>query len=196
MKVYLNLAVAADRRERYALAWAFPTLALAVVVLIWLAATAIHDVRRSHQAQQSLVEVRAQEAAINAKENRLRQQIDRPEFKSMIQKTEFVNQLINQRHFSLTDLTFKVSRLLPPSARLNGLALASASVPDPEVQFAVTGKDEESIETFLGNLEGSGDFSDVIIKSQGFRGGGGGGPKEVALVCTARYVAAIPQSGN
>ena len=114
----------------------------------------------------------------------------------MIQKTEFVNQLISRRQFSLTNLTFKVSRLLPPSARLNGLALASASSPAPEVQFAVMGKDEEAVETFLRNLEGSSDFSDVIIKSQGFRGGSGGGPQEIALVCTAKYVAQALSSSN
>ena len=196
MKVYWNLAVAPDRRERYALAWAVPTLAVSLIVLIWLAFTAIHDVRRSHQVQRSLAGIRSQEAAMSLKMASLRQQIDRPEFRSMIQKTEFVNQLISQRQFSLTDLTFKVSRLLPPSARLNGLALASASAAKPEVQFAVMGKDEEAIETFLSNLEGSNDFSDVIIKSQGFRGGGGSGPQEIALICTAKYVAVEPPSAN
>jgi hypothetical protein len=196
MKVYFNLAVASDRRERYALAWAVPTLAVGLVVLFWLAATAGRDVRRAQQAQRSLAETRSQEAALSSKETSLRQQIDRPEFRSMIQKTEFVNQLISQRYFSLTDLTFKVSRLLPPSARLNGLALASASAPNPEVQFAVMGKDEEAIETFLSNLEGSNDFSDVIIKSQGFRGGGGSGPQEIALICTAKFVVVEPPSAN
>jgi hypothetical protein len=196
MKVYFNLAVAPDRRERYALAWGVPTLAVALLALLWLAGTAIHDVRRSHQIQQSLVDIRSQQAAMSSREASLRQQIERPEFKSMVQKTEFVNQLISQRQFSLTELTFKVSKLLPPSARLNGLALASAAVPSPQVQFAVMGKDEKSIETFLENLEGSKDFSDVVIKSQGFRGGGGAGPQEVALVCTASYVAQVPPQDN
>ena len=196
MRVYFNLAVAPDRRERYALIWAVPTLVVALLVLAWLGFTSIRDVRRAHRAEQSLAQLHSQEAAINTKETGLRRQIDRPEYRSMIEKTEFVNQVISRRQFSLTDLTFKVTKLLPPSTRLEGLALASASVPKPEVQFAVMGKDEESIETFLNNLEGSTDFSDVVIKSQGFRGGGGGGPQEIALVCTARYVTEAPPSGN
>jgi hypothetical protein len=196
MKVYFNLAVAHDRHERYALAWVFPTLAVAVLVLVWLSFTSIRNLRRAHRAEQSLAHIQSQEAAIDSKEAGLKEQIDRPEYTKMIEKTEFVNQLISRRQFSLTDLTFKVSKLLPPSTRLNGLALASASAPKPEVQFAVMGKDEESIETFLNNLEGSSDFSDVIIKSQGFRGGGGGGPQEIALVCTARYNAVTLPSGN
>ncbi len=196
MKIYFNLAVAPDRRERYALAWAAPLLAVALMVLVWLAYTAIHDVRRSHEVQRSLDLVRSKEAAMRSKEAGLRRKIDRPEFRSMIRKTEFVNQLISRRQFSLTDLTFKVSKLLPPSTRLSGMALASASAPNPEVQFAVMGKDEESIETFLRNLEGSSDFSDIVIKSQGFRGGGGSGPQEIALVCTAKYWTEAPPPGN
>jgi hypothetical protein len=196
MKVHFNLAVASDRHERYALAWAVPLLAVSLIALLWLVGSAFHYAGRARRAQKSLAQVQSQEAALSSREATLRRQIDRPEFRSMIQKTEFVNQLISQRQFSLTDLTFKVSRLLPPSARLNGLALASASAVKPEVQFAVMGKDEEAIETFLSNLEGSNDFSDVLIKSQGFRGGGGSNPQEIALVCTAKYVGLIPQAGN
>jgi hypothetical protein len=196
MKVYLNLAVARDRRERYALAWAIPVLALSLITLAAFATTAIHDLRRSHQIQRSLAEVRTQNATMRDREVHLQQQIERPEFQRMVQKTEFVNQLISEKQFSLTELTFKVSKLLPPSARLNGLALASSAAPNPEVQFAVMGKDEESVETFLDNLEGSKEFDDVIIKTQGFRGGSASGPQEVALVCTARYRAGAADSGN
>lgn len=196
MKVYWNLAVAHDRRERYALAWVIPTLVLAFLSLLWLAGMAVRDVRRSHQMQSSLAKARSEDAALRVKETGLRQQIERPEYRSMIDKTEFVNQLISQRQFSLTDLTFKVSKLLPPSARLDGLALASASAPKPEVQFAVMAKDEESVEAFLNNLEGSSDFSDVVIKSQGFRGGGGAGPQQIALVLTAKYVAPVQTASN
>ncbi|HEX5413721.1 MAG TPA: hypothetical protein VFZ27_17900 [Terriglobia bacterium] len=196
MKVYFNLAVASERRERYALAWAVPTLVISLLVLLWLAGSTVRYMGRARQAEKSLADVQTQEAALRSKENTLRSQIDRPEYRSLIQKTEFVNQLISQRQFSLTDLTSKVSRLLPPSARLNGLALASASADDPEVQFVVMGKDERAIETFLSNLEGSKDFSDVLIKSQGARGGSGGGPQEMALVCTARYIGLASPSNN
>jgi hypothetical protein len=196
MKVYLNLADPRDRRERYSLLWAVPTLVLSIIVLVWLATTAIYGLRRSHQIQRSLAEVKTRDAALWARETQLKQQIEQPRFQQMIEKTEFVNQLIGQKQFSLTELTFEVSKLLPPAARLNGLALASSSVPNPEVQFAVMGKNEEAIESFLDNLEGSHEFSDVIIKSQGFRGGNGSSPQEVALVCTAKYVPPIPSPGN
>lgn len=196
MKVRFNLAAQPDRRQRYALAWAIPTLAVALVVLAWLAVVVIHSRHRDHQVQQTLKHVRSQAASIQAREVHLEQQINRPEYQEMIRKTRFVNQLIRQRQFSLTQLTYKVSKLLPPSARLSGLALASSSIRHPEVQFAVMGKDEASIETFLNHLEGSTDFSNIIIKSQGFRDTDGSGTKQVALICTANYVADMPPSGT
>lgn len=196
MKVYLNLAIARDRRERYSLFWTVPTLVLSILVLAWMVTVTIRGLGHSHKVERSLAEVRARDAALRTKESHLRQQIDRPEFRQMIEKTDFVNELINQRQFSLTNLTFDVSKLLPPAARLNGLALASSSVPNPEVQFAVMGKNEEAIEAFLRNLEGSNEFKDVIIKSQGFREGTGGGAQEVAVVCTAEYVAPVAPRGN
>jgi hypothetical protein len=196
MKVYLNLAVPRDRRERYSLLWTIPVLILSVIVLAWMATAVIYGLRRSHQVQKSLVAIKARDAALRAREALLQRQIERPEFRQMMQKTEFINGLISQKQFSLTDLTFQVSKLLPPAARLNGLALASSAAQNPEVQFAVMGKNEEAIESFLANLEDSNEFSDVIIKSQGFQGGGGSAPQEVALVCTAKYLSPVSPSGN
>lgn len=196
MKVYFNLSVPRDRRERYSFLWTIPTLLLSIIVLGWLVTTAVHALEQSRQIERSLAEARTRDAALRVKENQLRQRINRPEYQQMIQMTQFMNGLINQKQFSLTDLTFEVSKLLPPAARLNSLALASSAEPQPEVQFAVMGKNEEAIESFLGNLEGSNEFSDVIIKSQGFQGGSDGGPEQVALVCTAKYLSPVPPRSN
>ncbi len=188
MKVYLNLAEPRDHRERYSMLWTIPTLIVSIIVLVWLASTAYQGMRRSHQVQQALAQVKTRDAALRARETQLQRQIERPEYRQMMAETEFLNKLISQKQFSLTDLTFEVSKLLPPAARLNGLALASSAEPNPEVQFAVRAKNEEAIETFLGNLEESNEFSDIVIKSQGFQGGSGSTPQEVAMICTAKYV--------
>lgn len=188
MKVYLNLAVVPSWRERYALAWAVPTFVVALIVLVYLAGGGIRDYRRLHQVRHSLASVQAQNSKLQSRETELRLGLARPEFRQMIQETAFVNQLINQRQFSLTELTIRVSKLLPSDVKLNGLGLAGTDS-RPEVRFLVLGKTEKSIEVFLTNLENSEDFSDVIIRNQGFRGGTGGGPEQVALSCTARYVA-------
>ncbi len=195
MKIYLNLAVTPSRRERYALAWAVPTLVVGLVVLVYLAGSALRDFRRLEQVRHSLVGVQAKDSALRARETELRLELARPEFREMIQETEFLNQLINQRQFSLTELAVKVSNLMPSDVKLNGLGLAGSDV-HPVVRFAVLGKSEKAVESFLSNLEDSKDFSDVTIRTQGFRGGTGGAPEQVALTCTARYVTGISPAGQ
>jgi Fimbrial assembly protein (PilN) len=187
MKVYLNLAVAPSRRERYALAWSAPTLVVALIVFVYLASSAVRGFRHWREIGRSLTSVQANDAHLLAEETELRLELGRPKYRQMINETEFVNQLISQRQFSLTGLTIKVSRLLPSDVRLNGLGLAGSDS-NPEVQFAVMAKNEKAVETFLSNLEDSKDFSDVTIKNQGFQGGPGGSPEQVALICTARYI--------
>jgi Fimbrial assembly protein (PilN) len=195
MKVHLNLAVAPTRRERYALAWAVPTLVVALLVLVYLAASAIRDFRHLHQVHRELAAVQAKDSELRAQETQVRLELARPKFRQMIHETEFVNQLINQRQFSLTELTVKVSKLLPYDVKLSGLGLAGSDS-QPEVRFAVLGKSEQAIESFLSNLENSKDFSDVTIKNQGFRGGAGSGPEQVVLTCTARYLTATSPAGQ
>ena len=193
MKVYLNLAVTPSRRERYALAWALPAFVVALLVFVYLAAAALHGFRRSREVRSSLAGVQAKDAHLRSRETELRLALQRPKLQQMIHETEFVNHLIDQRQFSLTELTVKVSKLLPFNVKLNGLGLAGSDS-HPEVQFAVMGKSEEAIESFLSNLEDSKDFSNVTIKNQGFQAGPNAGPEQVALICTARYLTGLSTS--
>ncbi len=193
MKVYLNLAVTPSRRERYALAWALPAFVVALLVFVYLAAAALHGFRRSREVRSSLAGVQAKDANLRSRETELRLALQRPKLQQMIYETEFVNHLIDQRQFSLTELTVKVSKLLPFNVKLNGLGLAGSDS-QPEVQFAVMGKSEEAIESFLSNLEDSKDFSNVTIKNQGFQAGPNAGAEQVALICTARYLTGLSTS--
>lgn len=190
MKVYLNLAVAPSRRERYALAWAVPTVVVALLVFAYLAGGALRDYYHSRQTRKELASLQTKNAHLSSRETELRLQLSRPEYRKMIAETAFVNHLINQRQFSLTDLTVKVSKLLPVNVKLNGLGLAGTDE-HPEVRFAVLGKNEQAVESFLNNLEDSKDFGDVIIRNQGFRGGEQGSPEQVALACTAHYLTPV-----
>ena len=190
MKVYLNLAVATSRRERYTLAWAVPTFVVALMVFVYLAGGAIRDFRHLRQVRRSLASAQSKDSNLRARETELRLQLARPQFREMIHETEFVNHLINQRQFSLTELTIRVSKLLPADVKLSGLGLAGSDS-QPEVRFAVLGKSEKAVESFLGNLEDAKDFSDVTIKNQGFREESQTGTEQVALICTARYVTGI-----
>jgi len=187
MKVTLNLSIAASRRERYALVWAMPATLVGLAGLLLLLVATVHKVREYRVVRGSVVEYEEWENRLRERESALRKELERPQFRKVFRDAQFLNTLIEKKRVSVTALAAKVTKLLPGQVRLTGLALASQG-DDLVVRFAVTGRNEEVVETFLSNLEDSSDFKDVAIINQGFQEeGGASGP--VTIVCTTRYLA-------
>jgi len=186
MKLTLNLSTSPSPRERYALAWAVPTAVIALAGLVLLSLLAVRNFREYRSVHRSVLESEQAEARLRSQEMALRRDLEQPQLRQVYRQVQFVNALIDQKQFSLTELTEKVSKLLPGDVRLTGLALSRAAR-DPVVRFTVAGNDEEAVETFLSRLEDSADFADVAILNQGFaQEGAGHGP--VTIACAARYV--------
>lgn len=186
MKLTLNLSTAPSRHERYALAWAVPTAVVALAGLVLLTLHAVRNFREYRAVHRQLRETEQIEARLRSQEMTLRHELEQPQLREVYRQVQFVNSLIEQKRFSLTQLTEKVSKLLPGEVRLTGLAL-SRTEQDPVVRFTVAGNSEEAVETFLSNLEDSADFAEVAILNQGFaQQGAGQGP--VTIACAARYV--------
>jgi hypothetical protein len=186
MKLILNLSTTPSRHERYALAWAVPTAVIALAGLAFLSLLAVRNFREYRRVHRWVVETEQTEGQLRSQEMALRRELERPQLRQIYRQVQFVNSLIDQKRFSLTELTEKVSKLLPGEVRLTGLAL-SRGEKESVVRFTVAGNSEEAVETFLSNLEDSADFADVAILSQGFsQEGAGQGP--VTIACAARYV--------
>jgi hypothetical protein len=186
MKLTLNLSTAPSPHERYALAWAVPTAVIALAGLVLLSLVAVRSFREYRSVHRSVLESERMEARLRSQEMALRRDLEQPQLREVYRQVQFVNALIDQKQFSLSELTEKVSKLLPGDVRLTGLALSRADR-EPVVRFTVTGDDEEAVETFLSHLEDSANFADVAILNQGFgQDGAGRGP--VMIVCVARYV--------
>jgi hypothetical protein len=188
MKIRVNLAVRPTVHERFALAWSLPTALAALVVMVWLAHSALADLRDYRALEAQLVEAQRREGELSRRDVELRRGLDRPEFRATLREAQFVNSLIAKKQLSLSALAVRVADLLPPDARLSALALARSDN-DSAVRFEVTGKSAEALETFLGNLANSPDFEDPVITSEGFEQQGSTAG-EVTVTCTARYVGA------
>lgn len=188
MKISLNLVIAPSPHERYALAWAIPTGVLATVGLALLSILAVRNFREYRRAHQALVELRQVETKLREHEAALKRDLERPQLDVMFRQAQFVNGVIDQKQFSIPELTQKVTKLLPGQARLDALALTHAGK-NPAVRLSVAGNSDEDIEKFLENLEDSSDFTDVSVLSQGVAAEAeeGGGKAPVTVVCTARY---------
>lgn len=190
MKITLNLAVAPTLRERYALAWAVPTTIVAVAVMVWLAHSTWVDVRGARGLEVKLVDAQQREQKLNQREMDLRRDFERPDTRSLLEKAQFINGLIDKKRLSFTALAMKVAGLLPPDARLSGVALLRSG-DSSTVRFQVNGKTPQALETFLANLAASSDFAEPVVTSEGFeqpQGTTGAAAGEVTVTCTARYI--------
>ncbi|HZP00123.1 MAG TPA: hypothetical protein VFD30_07505 [Terriglobia bacterium] len=186
MRIALNLSISAGPRERYALAWAAPVSLLAAAALVYILVTLVGGVRNYRHYHRALAELQDQERQLTFRETKARQELSRPQSREVVRQAQFINTLIDRRHFSLTALAMKVGKLLPTDVRLAGLSVAQQSE-GPLVRFTVSGKGEEAVEDFLTNLEDSPEFRDVTVLNQGLEQPGNAAGT-VNVTCSAYYV--------
>jgi hypothetical protein len=185
MKITLNLSNAPSDRERYALVWAVPLAVFALAGLVFLLSSSLTSWRNYRKFNGALAGVESQERRLRERQIALERELGRPEFRQIYRDTQFINSLIERRQFSVADLTQRITQLMPASVHLVGLAL-SHHEGAPVVRFTVAGNTEESIETFLVNLEDASYFQNVEILSQGVEQSEAGS-LQVLLTCSAAY---------
>ncbi len=185
MRVKLNLAVSPSRRERYAFAWTVPLALVALAGLAFLCRTTAREFTEYRKVHRERVRLQDQENALLKSEGDLVKDFERPDFRGVSHQAQFVNALIEKKRLTLTELTEKVAKVLPPSVHLTSLSF-SRQEGGRVVHLVVSSRSETALENFLTNLENSADFKDVVL-SQGFeQASGATGPPTIA--CTARYV--------
>lgn len=189
MKITLNLSPPSSARDRYALAWAIPATLLGLVGLVLLGRASFHEYRDYLGMQHQLSEVQFRADELRQQEADIRKKLTDPAYRELLIRAKFVNELIEQRLFSPSEVSTRLAGLLPEDAHLTGLALGAPKKPgeDYAVRMGITAKDEDAVQTFINDLEDSPDFKDVSILNQGFDKEASQGP-QMNLVCTARYL--------
>jgi hypothetical protein len=185
VRINLNLGKTENPFEHYMAAWAAPALVIASLFLGRGFYIAGRDFLKVRRVEKSLLEYDGQISSLRDRANRAQQMLVKPSTRELQRKADFLNELISQRQVSLSEVTLKMSRLLPDEARLAGLSTVPTKT-IPKVRVSVEGKTLEAVNTFLENLEQSPDFSDVIVTGQAFEKPGPQGTL-VALKCTAFY---------
>lgn len=189
MKLALNLAIAPSTRERYAAYWAIPATLLGIVGLVFLVVFTLRSFRAYKSVEKSVAECQQQVNTVEGREMALRRRLEEPQAQQLVKNAQFINGLINDRRFGMSDLAADLARLMPAEVCLTGLS----AVPEGQsvaVKFIVTGKSDKAIEVFLSNLEDSPRFKDVAIINQGFEQQGEASELE-NIACTTRYLLAV-----
>lgn len=186
MKVSVNLATSTSPGERYGLAWAVPLALFGILGLVLMARSILFNVGEYQKVQKKLDAEVMQEKSLHDQEEALRKGLDQPGQKAVFQKAHFVNGLIAQKQFSLTEMTQRVSELMPETVRLVSLRVTRPKT-DIAVRFSVVGHDEAGLEKFIENLESTTDFTDLNVANQ-TQATDKSLIGMLQIVCTARYV--------
>ena len=186
MKINLNLGKTENFFERTLLVWAAPALVVTGLLLVRGAYVAGRDFLQVRRVEKSVLEYQGQISVLQDQANRAQHLLVNPSTRELERKADFLNSLIDQKQVSLSEVTLKMSRLLPGETRLAGLSAVPTKT-IPQVRVSVEGKTVEAVDAFLDNLEQSPDFSDVIVTGQAFEKPGPQG-SVIALKCTASYV--------
>lgn len=188
MRININLSLHQSVHERYALYWGVPLALGSLVALACLATAALRSFRLYHQVSQSVAECQAQQNLLRAREMAAIRRLQQPQFQGVLRQANYVNSLIVQRRLSLTVLTGKITRLLPPDVRLISLML-SQGTDGPLVRMTVEGSRQEQVIAFVQSIEESPDFADPVISSEdpGQEGGGAPSTGVARMVCAALY---------
>lgn len=192
MRITLNLSAAPSVRDRYALSWAIPMSIIGLAALILLGRASMREYRDYRGMQAQLAEVQVRAAELHNREAALRRKFEDPVYRNLLQRARFVNDLIEQKQLSLSEASARLAGLLPEDAHLTNLALTSPKKPgdDYMIRMGITARNEDSIETFINDLEDAPDFKDVSILNQGFEEQSSQ-PDQVNVICTARYLPGI-----
>lgn len=185
MKISLNLANPLGWHERYGLAAGTLALVLSLGVLVILARSAVSNFRKDRAVEQPVLQVQKRLSRVQKKVSALHQYLAQPQLHRLAEETSYLNGLIRRKQFSIEELIARVSRLLPPNVRVDGLTYSPASQ-KPVIHISIEAKNERAFEGFLSNLEGASGFSDVVVADQSF-GGSTANSSTILATCTAIY---------
>ena len=147
--------------------------ALIVAVFTIFNLTQIVLLTRSHAAfsrEAAAADTQARELRAHAAQTR--QAIDSKQLDSVSNAAREVNEIINQRLFSWTELLNRLETTLPDDVRITSLRPRVDRDGTITVQMTVAGRSVDDLEQFMANLEETTAFSDVF-PLQDERGEGG-----------------------
>ena len=189
MRITLNLTVAESRRDRYALVWAIPATLLGLALLVLLGRWVLGEYSAYRTVQLQVADVQSHADELKKREAEIRKKLEDPALGDLLRNARFVNELIDQKQFSVAELAARLADLLPEDVHLTGLAMTSKGG-TLVLRMGVAARNEDALETFLNDLEDAPEFKDVAIINQGFQQESVQG-SQVNVMLTARYVLGV-----
>lgn len=162
MKTHFNLATESLENNRRFLAGAGLLGIIALVALLLLSLHVV-QVRQSNATMRAEIDrVQSQIASLQRQQETLRQQFKAPQAVEAMQRSQFLNGLIEQRAFPWTKMFADLGHILPPGVRVISISPEMDKEGKVKVTFTIGAVNEEQGNKFLQALSSSPLFSDVV----------------------------------
>lgn len=147
-------------------------LTSSVLAVITLALTTIVGVESANTwrdrttARARLRELNARHAELAREQQRLERELETPSTQALLARTQFLNQLIQQKGLSWLGLFFDLQEQLPSRVRVISLSPSLRDDGSLQIDFRVAGESAPAIISFLQALEQDPGFREVAPVSQ------------------------------
>ena len=163
MKLRLNLATVPQANNRPFLAASSLGGAVALIALLLLAHAAYSSWRDQRQLRSESSALQAQIRASEVRQQQLAAYFSSPQTKRVLDRSAFLNSLIDERSFPWTRIFADLERTLPPGVRVVSIS-PRLEKDRAEITMQVGAQSGASEVQFLKAMETSHVFSGVVVK--------------------------------
>ena len=165
MKLHLNLTTAPEPNKRPFLAGAAAAGTVGVVALLLLSHAAYLSWQSSRQLHSEISSLQDQIEHDEQRQQQLQAYFRGPDAKQILDRSAFLNSLIDERSFPWTKIFMDLENTLPPGVRVVSIApkLVNGRA---EVTLVVGAATDENKIQFLEAIEKSKTFSGMIVKGE------------------------------
>lgn len=166
MKTRFNLATSPLENKRRFLAGAGLIGILALVALVLLSLDAYRTWRANRTTREEIARLTAQVRSEQEDQDRLRREFDSQSVKQTMARSAYLNSLIAERTFPWTKMFADLERILPPGVRVISISPGRDKDGNMNVALRMGAETDAAKLEFLKSLEGSSDFSNILVKSE------------------------------
>lgn len=163
MKLRLNLATAPQANNRPFIAASAVAGAVALIALVLLAHAAFSQWQSQRVLRAQISAVQQQIRIGEMQQQQLAAYFAGPDVKRTLQRSEFLNSLIDERSFPWTSIFTDLERTLPPGVRVLSIE-PKLDKGRAEVSLQVAAESDTSEVQFLKAMETSKAFSGLVVK--------------------------------
>jgi Tfp pilus assembly protein PilN len=165
MKLHLNLATAPLPNKRPVLAGAAAVGTVGVLALLLLSHAAYQSWQSSRELRSEISSLQAEIRRDQQRQQQLQAYFQGSEAKQILDRSAFLNSLIDERSFPWTKIFMDLEETLPPGVRVVSIAprLVGGRA---EVTLEVGALTDESKIQFLEAVEKSKTFSGMVVKNE------------------------------